>query len=463
MGRAGYDVVIVGAGPAGATAAYYLATGGKRVALLEKATFPRDKYCGDAWCAPALDLLEDMGVLQRLEAEGLVRDTTSGGFISPSGESYVSAGADGRAPGTRCYAIKRIICDERIARRAAEVGAELFERAAVSNAQLEADGFWSVRCQDRREFRGKMLVAADGANSRLARSVGVVNTAPQGVASRQYVRGGTHNFKSGGVLFYPNYVLPGYVAMFRHYDDDIDLGCYVIPGGAVTADRLAGLYEREIKRDPFVQRALGPRAEFKERVRIAPLRLGGEPRSTGRQFMAVGDAAGQTDPLTGEGIHTGMMGGKLAAQTIHELFAKGDFSERACQVYHERWMAAFGRDFAASAVGAQMIYRLPLLLDAANVVAQRKGDAFMSEFGAAMTGVKPKATFMKPSVAIPMGIEVVRQVLKQKVFRSLPTGAGAYEARAVENNPRPSAFQSGCLLDPGVGYKGFDGLHGFLR
>jgi len=55
---------VVGAGPAGATTAYYLATGagpggGKRVALLEKAAFPRDKYCGDAWCAPALDILED--------------------------------------------------------------------------------------------------------------------------------------------------------------------------------------------------------------------------------------------------------------------------------------------------------------------------------------------------------------------------------------------------------------------
>lgn len=79
-----YDVIVVGAGPAGATAAYYLAAGaggrpGKRVALLDKAVFPRDKYCGDAWCAPALDILEDMGVLQELEAEGLVRDTTAGG------------------------------------------------------------------------------------------------------------------------------------------------------------------------------------------------------------------------------------------------------------------------------------------------------------------------------------------------------------------------------------------------
>lgn len=455
MGAAPYDVIVVGAGPAGATTAYYLAAGveqggGKRVALLEKATFPRDKYCGDAWCAPALDILEDMGVLQQLEAEGLIRDTTSGGFISPSGESYVSSGEDGGAPGTRCYAIKRIICDERIARRAAAAGAELYQNANVVGATVDTDGLWTVRCHDGRQWRGKMLVAADGANSRLARALGVVTTPPQAVASRQYVRGGTHNFKSGGVLFYPQYILPGYVAIFRHYNDDIDLGCYVIPGGAVTKDRLADVYEHDIKKDPFIQRALGPRAEVLEPVRIAPIRLGGEARSTARQFMAVGDAAGQTDPLTGEGIHTGMIGGKLAAQTIHELFASGDFSERACQVYHTRWMAAFGRDFRASAAGARMIYRLPLLLDAANVVAQRKGDAFMAEFGAAMTGVKPKTTFLKPGVAIPMAIEVLRQIVRQKVWRSSSGEDVSYKARAREDILRPTSFQRGGLLDRSV-------------
>jgi len=85
-----YDVAIVGAGPAGATAGYFLASGGKRVALLEKATFPRDKRCGDAWCEPALDILEEMGVIQELEAEGAVQWVRSGGLVSPSGLSFTS-------------------------------------------------------------------------------------------------------------------------------------------------------------------------------------------------------------------------------------------------------------------------------------------------------------------------------------------------------------------------------------
>ncbi|MFN8626176.1 MAG: geranylgeranyl reductase family protein [Candidatus Binatia bacterium] len=447
---ANYDVIVVGAGPAGATAAYYLATGGKRVALLEKARFPRDKICGDAWCAPALDLLGDMGVLQRLEAEGLVRDAVSGGFVSPSGESYIGSGTDGHAPGTRVYAIKRSICDEHIARRAAEVGAELCEEANVAAAALEADGLWTVRCHDGRRFRGTMLVAADGANSRLARTLGVVTTPAQAVAGRQYFRGGTHNFKSGGVLFYPRYILPGYVAIFRHYNDDIDVGSYAIPGGAITNDRLIDVYRDKIMRDPFIQRALGPRAEAMERVRVAPIRLGGEARTSAARFLAVGDAAGQTDPLTGEGIHTGMIGGKLAAQTVHELFVRRDFSEEACRIYHARWMVAFGNDFRASASAARMTYRFPVFLDAANVVAQRKGEAFMATFGAATTGVKPKTTFLRPHMALPLGIEVLRQLLKRTLLRAPVAAEAEYAARALEQSDRATAFRNGCLIDPAL-------------
>ena len=126
-----YDVVIAGAGPAGSTAAFFLAKSGKRVALLEKARFPRDKRCGDAWCAPALELLEEMGVLQELDAEGAVQWVRSGGLVSPSGISFVSPDEGVRDGAPRVAAIRRMVCDERIARAAEGQGAELFEDAAV--------------------------------------------------------------------------------------------------------------------------------------------------------------------------------------------------------------------------------------------------------------------------------------------------------------------------------------------
>ncbi len=457
-----YDVIIVGAGPGGATAAYYLALEARqqglelRVALLDKARFPRDKYCGDAWCAPALDILEDMGVLQKLIADGLCQDTTSGGFVSPNGESYMtSEGGDATvSKQNRTFAIKRIICDERIARRAAEVGAELIEEANVSGAELETsvggDGeggkVWRVRCADQREFRCRMLIAADGATSKLGRALGVVSSAPEAVAARQYVKGGTHNFKSGGVLLFPEYILPGYVALFRHYNDDIDLGAYIIPGGAARVEDAARIYENKILNDPFIQRVLGPKVEYLEPVRTASLRMGGEARSTAKQFMVVGDAAGQTDPLTGEGIHTAMIGGRLAARRVLEMFAANTFDEAACEVYHQRWMAAFGKDFRSSAMSARMSYRFPYFLDAAATLAQRAGDAFMNEFGAIMTGVKPKSTYARPDIAFPLTWEVSKHFFRQKVLRQ-PGGYAAYQRRAEENSQRKSSFSAACLID----------------
>jgi len=450
-----YDVIVVGAGPVGATTAYYLATGASplSVGLLDKATFPRDKYCGDAWCAPALTIMEDMGVLQQLEAEGLINVTSAGGFVSPYGQSYMSGGpsASQTLIENRTYAIKRIICDERIARRAAEVGATLHEKASVSKAKLEGDGLWTVSCEDGRIFRSRMLVAADGAASRLARDLGVVTTPPKGVAARQYVQGGTHNYKSGGVLLFPKYILPGYVALFRHYDDSIDLGCYIIPGGAAQPEEVLEIYDEKIKKDPFVMRVLGPNPVYLERVKTASLRMGGVSKSYANQFLAVGDAAGQTDPLTGEGIHTGMIAGQLAAKTIHELFERQDFSEAACKIYQKRWMDDFGRDFKASALGAKMIYRFPYFMDAANKMAQRKGDEFIADFGAVMTGVKPKTTFLRPKLALPLMREVGKQYFKQQIKKPFASEEDAYNAMGTwEATNRESAFCNTCLRDKSI-------------
>ncbi|NNE17686.1 MAG: geranylgeranyl reductase family protein [Myxococcales bacterium] len=397
-----YDVLIAGAGPAGATAAYFLAKGGKRVALLEKATFPRDKRCGDAWCEPALDILEEMGVIQQLDAEGAVQWVRSGGLVSPSGLSFTSPDEGEREAAPRVAAIRRMVCDERIARAAAGVGAALIEGAAVSEVKL-GDGRWAVRCKDGRRFTGRCLIAADGAKSKIARSLGVVTTGANSVASRQYIKGGTHRFSSDGVLLYPPYVLPGYVALFRHSNGDIDLGCYVLPGGRVPLTKLKPLLQTEVAADPYVRAALGDHAEPLEPPGLSPLRLGGEPTTHGERLLVLGDAAGQTDPLTGEGIHTAMVAAKIAARLLHEAFDEGDLSARRLSAYHRAWMQNFGRDFWISAAAGRAIQRFPVLLDTAAIAAQRRGASFMDDFGAAMTGVKPKSLFLSPRMSIPLG------------------------------------------------------------
>jgi len=86
-----YVAVVVGAGPAGSTAAFYLARLGVKVALCEKEAFPRDKVCGDAFCTPAHPILQEMGVMQEMFEKGLARNADAGGFVSPSGLCYIGA------------------------------------------------------------------------------------------------------------------------------------------------------------------------------------------------------------------------------------------------------------------------------------------------------------------------------------------------------------------------------------
>ncbi|MBW2507041.1 MAG: geranylgeranyl reductase family protein [Deltaproteobacteria bacterium] len=430
-----YDVAIAGAGPAGATAAYFLAKGGKRVVLLEKETFPRDKRCGDAWCEPALDILEEMGVLQDLVRAGAVQFVRSGGLVSPGGLSFVSPDEGERPSAPRVAAIRRKVCDERIARAAEGVGAELVERAAVVAATL--DEHWKIRCKDGRRFSARCLIAADGAKSKLARMLGVVNSGATSAASRQYIKGGTHNFASDGVLLYPPYAIPGYVAFFRHSNGDIDLGCYLLPGGKVPPTKLKALLGTEVANDPFVREVLGERAEPLEAPGISPLRLGGEPRSSGERFLVLGDAAGQTDPLTGEGIHTAMIAARIAARVLHQAFAERDLSARRLAAYHAAWMNAFGRDFPISAAAGRMVSRFPMLLDTAAVAAQRHGAGFMDRFGAAMTGVKPKSSFLSPRLALPLGAALVKL--------SIARGAHRYDAGPLNEPMSGLSFAENAL------------------
>ena len=401
------DVAIVGAGPAGSTAAAFLAADGKRVALLDKATFPRDKRCGDAWCAPALALLAELGVLAEREERGAVQWVRSGGLVSPSGRSFVSPDQGAREGAPPVAAITRLVADEALVRAAERRGATLHEGAQVIAARLAGDT-WTLRCKDGRRFRARMLLCADGAPSRLARSLGVVSTPANGVASRQYIKGGTHRFTSDGVLRYPDYVLPGYVAFFRHANGDIDLGCYALPGGRVPASGLKELLRTKVASDPFVREVLGDAAEPLERPGMAPLRLGGEARTYGERLLVVGDAAGHTDPLTGEGIHTAMVAAKHAARVVSAAFATGDFSARGLAAYQRAWMRAFGRDFLISAAAARAIDRFPALLDTAVLAAQHHGVRFMDRFGAAMTGVEAKATFLAPKMALPLAAALLR-------------------------------------------------------
>lgn len=191
--------------------------------------------------------------------------------------------------------------------------------------------------------------------------------------------------------------------------------------GDVTEADLARLHNDAITKDPFISAALGPNAKL-ERMRVAPLRLGGQGLTTtfDDHMLILGDAAGHIDPLTGEGIHTAMMSGKAAAETLLDMCATGDFTKQSCKEYARRWYKAYGHDFFMSQKMADYVYKYPILLDACASEMQRKGDTMMAKWAEVMTCMQPKTYFLQPHVAVPLGISVVREIFAQYIFKSKP-------------------------------------------
>lgn len=99
-----------------------------------------------------------------------------------------------------------------------------------------------------------------------------------------------------------------------------------------------------LNEDEMLKAALGDNYKI-EQMRAGVLRLGGVPVSYAEHLLVTGDAAGMIDPMTGEGIHHAMDGGRMAAQTLLECIKQGNYSRDAMNVYQQRWMYAFGSDF----------------------------------------------------------------------------------------------------------------------
>ena len=113
--------------------------------------------------------------------------------------------------------------------------------------------------------------------------------------------------EADGVMVFNKSMLPGYSALFRHYNNDLYLGTYVLPGGGATSRSIAPFEKELVVQHPYVKAALGKSYKNVERRVVAPIRTGGVDRSYTDQCLLVGDAAGHVDPLTGEGIHTAMV------------------------------------------------------------------------------------------------------------------------------------------------------------
>jgi geranylgeranyl reductase family protein len=330
------DVIVVGAGPSGATTAYYLAQAGLDVLLLEKSRFPRDKVCGDGLTPRAVKALVDMGVDVSPEA----------GWLRNKGLRVVGAGMRLEMPWPELNSYPgyglvrpRSSLDETLARRAEAAGARLLEGVNVTGPVLDDAGvITGVRARTghddpERTFLAPVVVAADGNSSRLSVAMGLIkrDDRPLGVAVRTYYTSPRHDddyLESWLDLWDGDRLLPGYGWIFGMGDGTSNVGLGLLN----TSAAFGNTDYRALLRSWLA--SMPEEWGYTEENRTEPVRGAALPMAFNRTphyyrgLLLAGDAAGMVNPFNGEGIAYAMESGEILARTIAQAHARPTRAER---------------------------------------------------------------------------------------------------------------------------------------
>jgi geranylgeranyl reductase family protein len=367
------DVIVVGAGPAGATTAFYLAQSGLDVLLLEKSRFPREKVCGDGLTPRAVKALVGMGV-SVTEQDGWVRN--KGLRVIGAGKRMELPWPDlASYPGYGLVRTRHDM-DEMLARRAEKAGARLFEGVTVTGPVLDerTGQITGVRARPadggdgERTYAARVVVAADGNSSRLSVAMGLRkrDDRPLGVAVRTYYKSPRHDddyLESWLDLWDGDRLLPGYGWIFGMGDGTSNVGLGLLNTSAAFGNTdYHALLRQWLKGMP---------AEwgFTEENRAAPIRGAALPMGFNRTphyfkgLLLVGDAGGMVNPFNGEGIAYAMESGEILARTITQALARArrPETERVLVNYPHALSQAYGGYYALGRVFVKAIGRPGLM------------------------------------------------------------------------------------------------------
>ena len=391
------QIIIVGAGPAGASAAFFLAQAGVDVLLVDQATFPRDKPCGDGVASSGLEVLARMGLMDWVtgndfpEPRELLLTSPDGivardRFDSHEGFSYG-------------YIIPRLRLDAALVERAVAAGARLQEGTRIIGMEyLSAP---HVRLTGRAAghpvaLETSLVIAADGGQSSFTRRLGLAPYPPELVAVRGYLEGDAGDPKLAEIHWQKS-ILPGYGWLFPLGNGRINVGT-----GAYSATvRRHGLNLHEQLR-MFLTQNPHARARLRHARPISPVK--GPPLRTDADrvtpladnVLIAGEAAGLVNPLTGEGISPSLESGEMVAAHARRALESGDFSATGLAAYGR----AFHQRFDAVHRSARLLRRLLSYCWIVNRVvrrAQRDHD-FALLISHILIGITSPAAALRPSV-----------------------------------------------------------------
>lgn len=358
-----FDVAVVGAGPAGSTAAAKLGQAGLRVLLLEKASaFPREKPCGGGITARALTRLPFIReLLREVSTNALSKmyiespDGTGMEYADPTGEPIL-------------YLVRRIEWDAALFRRASTLVTELAMAATVTTMRTDADGV-TLGCADGRSFRARMVLGTDSANSVIARLSGLRTGEVHGqfavdmMEETPYTQLDTpHRDRVTLLLSLPSsygygYIFPKQTHLNLGFGSGPDYFVEHVRGRA--KEHHLGFVE-QMKARGFASGESRP-----ENYRAFPIPISGplDMTYTDRVLLA-GDAAGMVNAFSAEGIYFAMVSGDLAADAALAAVRAGRFDARQLANYQAAWEREIGGELRHSVEIQRRLFTQPGRVDA---------------------------------------------------------------------------------------------------
>jgi len=362
-----FDVVIIGAGPAGSNAAisYKKLNPDLKIALVDKAIFPRDKSCGDAFGPGVISALKRFGNEHILQDEPEVVSTTLFGPKNIGIQNYIPEVKN--KEDSIVYVIPRLDLDNRILSLAKEEEVETFEGYRYSNFFHNED-LVSVEIENKEKekylLETKLLVGADGANSRVRKSLNLKQNSDwnKAIAIRAYVDSPNYLeiFKERTLMFEINVsAIKGYAWAFPSKGDLLNIGIGV-PLSVFKKEKM------DIKNllDEFIK-TLGSRGVVVENLRMEKSFMlpfaSSRPKLAHNRVALIGDAGSMINPMSGEGIFYGMEAGFLLANETHQLINEStSILNTGITKYEKVFNKRFGKHFLSCSL-ARLVFQSPFM------------------------------------------------------------------------------------------------------